>query len=231
MTERTEEKQPNRKLFVLNPDTFSGAIHSNVHFTSPAKCHDHISTSAHQVADDKFKSNHDVVWQLSDKVNIINDTVFKADNTFLYDDNHVQLNELKEDGTSLNIVIGPYYHAESKFFDVLAKMYQVTAVLNIQTKEEMQLRGQSNDFALIQQHINLYIHHEVSDTHQAEYETHLLKACSILKQLNDEGHKVYIMATAGFSRAQTLSLLYLSLEKESKKWYDFEHLWSLLSFQ
>lgn len=46
----------------------------------------------------------------------------------------------------------------------------------------------------------------------------------------DKGHKVYITGTAGFSRAQTLVLLYLSLEKKSKKWYNLEHLWDLISF-
>ena len=74
-----------------------------------------------------------------------------------------------------------------------------------------------------------YVDCEVYDTHELQYEKNLLLACKHLKILMNKGHKVYIMAQAGFSRAQTLALLYLSLEKKSKKWHNLEHLWELLS--
>ena len=46
-----------------------------------------------------------------------------------------------------------------------------------------------------------YVHCEVHDTQEASYEKNLILACKHLTMLLDEGHKVFIMASAGFSRA------------------------------
>ena len=46
---------------------------------------------------------------MMDRVNIVNDNIFKADSTFIHKD--IEPLEIKEgDSSSLNIVIGPYYH-------------------------------------------------------------------------------------------------------------------------
>lgn len=60
---------------------------------------------------DEAKYDNDVLWQMSDVVYIVNDCINKADGSFIYKD--LEPVELKEDDRSLNIVLGPYYHANS----------------------------------------------------------------------------------------------------------------------
>ena len=56
--------------------------------------------------DEFVRYDHDVLWQLSEKVNIVNERIFKADSTFVYE--NIEPLELKDNETSLNIVLGPY---------------------------------------------------------------------------------------------------------------------------
>lgn len=45
--------------------------------------------------------------------------------------------DLKEDDKSLNIVLGSYYHATNSGCERLARLYHVTAILNLQTNAEI----------------------------------------------------------------------------------------------
>lgn len=79
--------------------------------------------------DEIIKHDHEVLWQMNEYVKIVNDNVFKADSTFVYEE--IDPLELKDDNTSLNIVIGPYYHANGSKLDRLVNVFKVSAVLNL----------------------------------------------------------------------------------------------------
>ena len=66
---------------------------------------------------------------MGNKLNIVNDNVFKADSTFVYE--HLEPLELIDDNKSLNIVIGPYYQIIGSKLDRLVNNFSVTAVLNL----------------------------------------------------------------------------------------------------
>ena len=83
----------------------------------------------------------------------------------------------------------------------------------------------------MKQAVSKYVHVAVADTQAADYERALLDAQTKLAQLLDQGHKVYIMSTASFSRAQTLVLLYLTQNRTYPNWWNLEHIWDLLRHQ
>lgn len=111
------EARPYRQFFLANPEDYAGDIQSQTKFVAGSSM------------DSELKYDSEVLWQMSDAVNIVNDNIFKADGTFIYKD--LEPIELKEDDCSLNIVLGPFYHSASYACDRLAKIYHVTAVLNL----------------------------------------------------------------------------------------------------
>lgn len=145
-----EEHMPYRKFYILNPDAYTGVVNSETRFTAPSEC------------DKMIKVDSEVLWQIADQVSIVDDNIFKADGSFLHKD--LQVIELKEDEKSLNILLGPYYHSMGHACCQLAKMYHVTAILNIQTEFEIKSRQQEENISRIGQNIGEYVHCEVSDT-------------------------------------------------------------------
>lgn len=77
---------------------------------------------------------------MTNQVNIVNDSVFKADSTFIYD--NVDPLELCDEEKSLNIVIGPYYRMMGSSLDTLVQNLGVTAILNLQSSFEICSKNQ-----------------------------------------------------------------------------------------
>ena len=82
-------------------------------------------------------------------------------------------------------MLGPYYQVTSYGCERLARLYHVTAILNLQTKQEIEDCQQNLNISEIKQHVAEYHHYEVCDTHENQYEASLMLACKHLTLLID----------------------------------------------
>lgn len=143
-------------------------------------------------------------------VKIVNGVVEKADGTFMYG---FFFNEVNEPGKMHNIIIGSYPLYEVDV-NKMVKNGKVTAVLSLQSDEEMRQRNISENQlkAWYQKHgIHSYVRVPVNDDNLEIYSEHNFQACKALDHLLDKKNRVYIHCTAGLSRSTTVAITYLSL--------------------
>lgn len=160
----------------------------------------------------------DAQWKICDRVQIVNGVVEKSDGTFLHG---FFYNEIGEKQSSYNIVLGSY-----PLFEVDVKKicsdHQITAVLSLQTDEEIQQRG-IDERALVSEFrnhgIKTYYRYGLNDDDEDTYKEDLFEAQQILNDLiENRNEKVYLHCTSGISRCPSLACVYLSLNMVSSKW-------------
>jgi len=94
------------------------------------------------------------------------------------------------------------------------KNYQCTAVLNLMTKEEMEMRQIAPDYEqLMCKQTNLnYVPFPIAHGSTDKMTDKLFQACLILNDMiNNKGERVFVHCMSGTTRSPTLILLFLCL--------------------
>lgn len=132
-----KEREPFRVFELINPKSYEG----------------HLS---------QMGTMADSQWKICDRVQVVNGVVEKADGTFLHG---FFFNEIEEANLPYNIVLGSY-----PLFEVdvrkISKDQNITAVLSLQTDEEIVQRG-INERLLVEEFrkvgIKTYYRYGISD--------------------------------------------------------------------
>ena len=144
---------------------------------------------------------------------VINGCVQKTDANFFKD---FYINEIKDQ----NIFIGSYPIDDEDVRDM--KNIGITAVLNLQTQDDIAERGYS--WTKMQQlyqnkGIKSAIHYSIDDYNEEEHVKKTFAAAQYLNDLvNSKNNKVFIHCSSGISRASTVALCYLALYKKVPCW-------------
>ena len=194
----TKEREPFRLFELQNPKSYES----------------HLSQQG---------SPSDAQWKICDKVQIVNGVVEKADGTFLHGFFYNEVGEKMSDGRKVpyNIVLGSY-----PLFEVdvrkISKELKVTAVLSLQTDEEVAQRG-INERLLVEEFrkngIKTYYRYGISDDDDQIYSEDLFEAQQILFDLiENRGERVYLHCTSGMTRCASLTCVYTCLNMKSSQW-------------
>ena len=142
----------------------------------------------------------------------MNGCVEKCDANFLKD---FYINQIHDQ----NIFIGPYAIDDKDVKEM--KDIGITAVLNLQTQDDINERGYS--WAKMNQvyksrGLNC-IHYPIDDYDEQDHPQKVFAAAQYLNDLlNAKNNKVYIHCSSGISRASTVVLCYLALYKKIACW-------------
>ena len=154
---------------------------------------------------------------------VINGCVQKTDANFFKD---FYINEIRDQ----NIFIGSYPIDDQDIRDM--KDIGITAVLNLQTQDDIAERGYS--WAKMQQlyqqkGIKSAIHYSIDDYNEDEHIKKTFAAAQYLNDLvNSKNNKVFIHCSSGISRASTVVLCYLALYKKVPCWRSIDQCDELL---
>lgn len=130
-------------------------------------------------------------------------------------------NEIGETNNPYNIILGSY-----PLFEVdvrkISKEQNITAVLSLQTDEEVAQRG-INERLLVEEFrkhgIKTYYRYGISDDDEQIYCEDLFEAQQILQDLIEKRkERVYLHCTSGLTRCTTLTCVYACLNMRSSKW-------------
>ena len=122
------------------------------------------------------------------------------------------------------IFTGPYPVLEED--TMMLKDLGITAILNLQTTQDIQNRGYSwskMTQIYLSKGIKNAIHLPVDDSVEKEFKIKIFTAAQYLHDMvNKKGHRVYIHCSSGISRAPSAILTYLCLFKRVECWRDID---------
>lgn len=102
----------------------------------------------------------------------------------------------------------------------------ITAILNLQTQEDIADRGYSWSRLTqlyLSKGIKTAIHFPVDEYNEKEHKMKVFAAAQYLNDMvNNKGHRVYIHCSSGITRAPSVVLTYFCLFKRVESWRDIE---------
>ena len=153
----------------------------------------------------------------------------KADGTFLHG---FFFHEIKEKQNPFGVVIGSYPLFEVDAREV-CKKHDITAVLSLQTDEEISQRG-INERLLVDEFrrhgVKTYYRFGLSDDDDEQYSQDLFEAQQILSDLvENKQEKVYVHCTTGITRSPSVICAYGSLNMINADWKNPEAMERIVS--